>query len=273
MALYGWPNCPSLVQQQLQQSVHETQALLADNLAGIYLHGSLALGSFNPAASDLDLLVVSRHPLSADTKRHAIEQLLRRSLQPRPIEISFLRQADLRPWRHPTPFDLHYSEMWRANYERELAADAWRFWNDIQRSDPDLAAHITVLGHRGICLAGAPIAAVFPAVPRDDYVASVIEDVLSALAHIAEHPAYAILNACRTYAYLRDDQIYSKDEGGAWALRALPVEWRGVVAIALAAYRGEEPAASVDLARLEGFAAYMRATLVELASYSEGHGR
>jgi predicted nucleotidyltransferase len=265
MALYGWPNCPAQTRQQVEHCVHGLLAGLADNLAGVYLHGSLALGSFNPAGSDLDLLVVSQHPLSVDTKRRAIEQLLRLSLQPRPIEISFLRQADLRPWRHPTPFDLHYSEMWRASYERDLADEGWRSWNDTQRTDPDLAAHITVLRLGGICLTGAPIAAVFPQVPRDDYVASVMEDVLSALDTITGQPEYAILNACRTYAYLRDGHIFSKAAGGAWALRALPPEWHAPINMALTLYRGEPPGATIDSAVLEDFATYMRATLASLA--------
>jgi streptomycin 3"-adenylyltransferase len=264
MALYGWKNCPPLVQRQLDQSVHEIQTTLADNLIGIYLHGSLALGSFNPDASDIDLLVVTQHSMSLATKRRIAELLLQRSQQPRPIEISFLGQADLRPWRHPAPFDLHYSEMWRAGYERDLAGEGWRTWNDTQRYDPDLAAHVTIVSHRGIGLAGAPIADVFPAVPRRDYLASAIEDVLGALGTIADEPAYAILNACRTQAYLHDGAIRSKAEGGEWALRELPPEHRPPVAMALALYSGERPVMSVDPALLEDFAEYMRAALARL---------
>jgi len=63
MALYGWPNCPSPAQLQLEHLIHEIQMMLTDNLVGIYLHCSLALGSFNPDCSDLDLLVVSHHPM------------------------------------------------------------------------------------------------------------------------------------------------------------------------------------------------------------------
>ncbi|HJW82735.1 MAG TPA: hypothetical protein VJ754_00380, partial [Anaerolineae bacterium] len=34
--------------------------ILGENLVGVYLHGSLALGCFNPAQSGVDLLVVRR---------------------------------------------------------------------------------------------------------------------------------------------------------------------------------------------------------------------
>jgi streptomycin 3"-adenylyltransferase len=252
------------VRRQVDRCVREIQATLGDSLVGIYLHGSLALGSFNPDGSDVDLLVVSQHPLSVESKRRAIEQLLECSEHPQPIEISFLRRADLQPWRYPTPFDLHYSETWRARYARELASDAWRCWNDTQRYDPDLAAHFTILRHRGICLVGAPIADIFPEVPRHDYLASAMEDVLSALDDIAANPVYAILNACRTYAYLRDGRICSKDEGGAWALRALPLEGHRLIEEALGMYRGEQARIAIDNARLESFATYMRTTLTNL---------
>jgi hypothetical protein len=89
--------------------------------------------------------------------------------------------------------------------------------------------------------------------------------VLGALGTITDQPEYAILNACRTYAYLRDGHIFSKDEGGAWALRALPPERHAPIAMALALYRGERPAATIASAVLEDFATYMRATLARRA--------
>src|SRR5205085_2785098 len=96
---------------------------------------------------------------------------------PHPIEISFLAQANLRPWRHPTPFDFHYSESWRQRYEQELAGGDRRRWNEEPGTDPDLAAHITITNHRGLCLYGAPIQHVFPPVPEEDYVDSIIGDL------------------------------------------------------------------------------------------------
>lgn len=33
---------------------------LSDSVIGIYLHGSMAMGCFNPAQSDIDLLVITR---------------------------------------------------------------------------------------------------------------------------------------------------------------------------------------------------------------------
>jgi len=190
---------------------------LGESLVGIYLHGSLAMGGFNPARSDLDLLVVTERPLTAESKRRLIAVLLQLPGKPRPIEISFLSRGDLRPWRHPTPYQLHYSEDWRSRYEELLCTEAWREQNEQQLTDPDLAAHITVLRERGVCLHGRPIREVFPEVPRADYIDAIVRDLHWAKERLAEDPVYFVLNACRVYAYLKEGRILSKAEAGAWA--------------------------------------------------------
>ena len=60
---------PEDVRPLLDRVVAGFRAILADNLVGIYLHGSLAMGEFNPLTSDVDLLVVVRDPLDLDAKR------------------------------------------------------------------------------------------------------------------------------------------------------------------------------------------------------------
>ena len=41
--------------------------MLGDELVGAYLHGSKALGDFNPRRSDIDFLVTTEHELDAET--------------------------------------------------------------------------------------------------------------------------------------------------------------------------------------------------------------
>ncbi len=213
--------------------------VLGDNLLGVYLHGSLALGCFNPRRSDIDLLAVTHRPMSAADRHAVAAALLDLSGQPYPVEISILAREQLHPWRYPTPFDFHYSEDWRGQTAAALADGSWQRWTASERGDPDLAAHITVLHARGVVLLGPPIADVFPPVPRADFVHPLRLDVLDprfGLTSLAEHPVYSLLNACRTLAYLREGAILSKAEGGAWALAALPAEHRPVIADVLAAY-------------------------------------
>ncbi len=271
MPFYGWPNCPITVREQVDLLSSTFSTLLAEQLIGIYLHGSLAMGCFNPHRSDLDLLVVTYNPMSLTTKRRIIEYLLVSSRQPHPIEISFLACSQLLPWRYPTPYDLHFSEMWRETYSRDLFSGTWQEWNSSEHYDPDLAAHITVLNARGICLTGRPVAAVFPPVPAADYRTSLASDIRDSLESIASRPVYAILNCCRTYTYLLEGHIYSKEEGGRWALGVLPAEFHDTVASALAEYRSDTWQPEWESGCLIAFATCMRRLLAPLLQ-PEGKG-
>jgi streptomycin 3"-adenylyltransferase len=215
------------------------------------------MGCFNPQRSDVDLLVVTRRRMPVDTKRRVAELLLRFWNDPCPIEISFLNESQLRPWRHPTPFDFHFGEDWREEFQQQMAGGRWRKWNDETRVDGDLAAHITVTLSRGTCLRGAPIGEVFPAVPRDDYVDSIVSDLEWAKARIAEIPVYFVLNACRVLAHLSEGLDLSKDEGGVWALAGLPVEFHRTIALALDIYRGDAEPGALRTEYLASFAAHV----------------
>ena len=119
-------DCPAEVRKQIKQLTETFKLQLAENLIGIYLHGSLAMNCFNPLRSDLDLLVVTKREMTIETTRQIAEFLLENSNLPSPFEISFLRQTDLSTWCYPTPFDFHYGENWREKFERALASGAWR---------------------------------------------------------------------------------------------------------------------------------------------------
>jgi streptomycin 3"-adenylyltransferase len=257
----GWRNCPANIRNQVEQLTGGLGELLGANLLGVYLHGSLAMGSFAPGQSDIDVLIVTRDSMDEDTRRCVGALLLHLSGSPAPIEISFLRQSDMLPWRYPTPFDLHYSEMWRAHVARDLQTGAWPAWRAPQHGDPDLAAHITVTQQRGVCLYGAPISSVFPPVPRGDYIDSIMKDVDEGLSMINNNPVYAVLNACRTLAFLREGQVLSKDEGGVWALQHAPAALHGVITAALAAYRGTHAAPQLQPQALDDFAAMLQKLL------------
>ncbi len=266
MSQYGWGACPADVRGQVQRLLDGLHAALADNLTGVYLHGSLAMACFNPARSDVDLLVVVRQAMAVEAKRDLAGLLLDVSRCPSPVEVSCLIRADIIPWRYPTPFDFHYSEAWRDAYVRDLAGDGWRGWNTARRCDEDLAAHIAVTRRRGICLYGPPAVEIFPAVPRRDFLASVLGDVLSpefGLDAVARNPVYVGLNACRTLAYLRGGEILSKDEGGVWAWQALPARFQPVLAAALAAYRDSAGDGGLSKEAAAEFASYARGELKE----------
>ncbi|MCA9835591.1 MAG: DUF4111 domain-containing protein [Trueperaceae bacterium] len=254
---YSFETCPVATKEQLNELVLRFRNTLGENLVGIYLHGSLAMASFNPDRSDLDLLAVTRNSLSGANKGILAKCLLELSRQPHPVEISLLHFAQLKHWQHPCSYDFHYSESWRKNFEAELLEDDWHRDLALTRVDPDLAAHITVLRERGLVLTGEAITRVFPEVPKKDYLASIRGDVLESLATIRENPVYTVLNACRSLAFLQDSKVRSKKEGGEWALAELP-SFCELVAAALHDYETSSQTLESAGSDLEAFASYIR---------------
>ena len=57
-------NLPRDVTETVAPLLARLPAVLDDNLVGLYLRGSLALGEFMPATSDLDLLAVTEQPVT-----------------------------------------------------------------------------------------------------------------------------------------------------------------------------------------------------------------
>ena len=231
--------------------------MLDQNLLGIYLHGSLALGGFQPGRSDIDVIVVTAQRIELETKRRCIELFLRISRMPCPPDIRFLVELDLFPYQHPLLCDLHYHEIWRENYHQELGTGTWKHWSDKAKRDPDLAVHLMVLHRYGICLSGKPIAEALPPVPERDFRDTIIKDVQVTQGKPLYDPISFVLNACRAYPYLQDGKILSKDAGGFWGLAHLPDQYHPLICQALALYRGERLGRPVGHAAWDDFAAYM----------------
>ncbi len=123
----------------------EIRTCFGAQLDGIYLHGSLATGSFQRGSSDIDLLLTVDMPPDPETVAGLRALLLTRSGHPYDIELSLLSHADRFPWRYPPPFTWHFSERWRPALEIEAAGGPAAA---MPPRDPDLAAHIAMLRAR-----------------------------------------------------------------------------------------------------------------------------
>lgn len=141
-------NAPEPIHHLLSEFVCAFRELLGERLTGVYLHGSLAMGCFNPVSSDVDLLVVVREPLSLMDKAAIGQELLRLSdMTPEHgIEMSIVTRQILCNFHHPCSYEMHFSDCNKADY----AAGSVDF--NGEKVDPDLAAHFAVTRVRGICL-------------------------------------------------------------------------------------------------------------------------
>ncbi|MGM9639448.1 MAG: aminoglycoside adenylyltransferase domain-containing protein [Butyricicoccaceae bacterium] len=228
---------PAAAAAVLEEIVRGSRAVFGDGLTGVYLHGSAAMDCFNPKTSDLDLLVVIEKPASMEEKLAFLRMLLEEDRQAPAggIELSLLRREVCAPFRHPTPFELHFSPMHRTRAGR----DPVEYVRQMRGSDPDLAAHVTILCCRGRCLYGAAVEQVFARPSPSDYFDSIWADVRGAREQILKQPVYTILNLCRVLAFVREGQVLSKREGGLWALERLPAARRRLVGAALDAYAAD----------------------------------
>jgi len=97
MTSYGWSDAPLDTRYQTNELLQAMRQVVGANLIGLYLHGSLAMGCFNPNCSDLDVIAVTAEGMAVETKRAVAAILLQQSGAPHPIEVSFLRRRDLAP--------------------------------------------------------------------------------------------------------------------------------------------------------------------------------
>jgi streptomycin 3"-adenylyltransferase len=228
----SWADCdPDL-------SRYVEQALAASGLEpiGVYVHGSLAMGCFYRAKSDVDLLVVVRESLSP-AQRERVARALAERAATRPmlgdLELSVLTERQAAEGTRE--FEVHYSAYWT---DRILAGQV-----DYAATnrDPDLAAHISVVRRRGVAVSGPAPDEVFAPVPAEEYLAAIEADLADV--DLVAEPYYGVLNACRVLMVRESGAVVSKDEGGEWALTTLPEEHRGIVQQALRCYRSARPVA------------------------------
>jgi predicted nucleotidyltransferase len=244
----GWREKVRAPKEVLEQIVDFAISLCEieqNNLIGVYLHGSLAMGCFSQGQSDIDLLVLVQEPGPSERVRAWAQQILQSSGNPAPLELSVLTRTQFTPWRHPAPFTFHFSEEWRPSLLAALNAKSECDGQQENMLDPDLAGHFTVARRRGVCVAGTPIASALPDIPWPDYLDSILRDFTWACERAQDNPVYLVLNTCRIWAAVVDQLVLSKAEGAAWAIPRLPSDIRAIVATAADLYRsgkaGERP--------------------------------
>lgn len=225
--------------------------VLNENLVGLYLHGSLAMGCFTPR-SDIDLIAVVESPMSLEAKRALIDEIS--TVGPLPakgLEMSVILREHAKNVVHPMPFELHYSPAHKGMYEAD------RGYICGGTTDRDLAAHLTMVKHRGVCLHGKPIDEVFGSIQKSYFIDALIYDIEDAKEKVVKDPVNVTLNLCRTLYFLRRGFIGSKLEGGYWCESHLPAEHQGLVAEAVKVYTDSIVSMQAGDAELISFAGYM----------------
>ena len=197
----------------------ETGDVLGENLAGLYVFGSLATGAFYRHASDIDFLILVHEPL-APAKRAALEKTLAALNGSRPtageIEVSVVQARHAKNYEHPLPLELQY--------------------NSKASAVPAQLMHVK---QRAVRLTGAEPQDAIGLIPWHAFMDSVVSEFDAKGGKIEERPAAVVFNACRT---LHDTthpsiRILSKTEAAEWALTVVPEEYKPTIEAALEAHR------------------------------------
>ena len=236
----------------LDEIVNQSKEVLTTNLTGVYLHGSMAMGCFNPDKSDIDLIIVIESDISNAQKSILMKHIvsLNEQAPPKGLEISVVKREYCAPFVYPTPFELHFSPA----HLQWFQDDPQGYIEKMNGEDIDLAAHFTIIKNYGVTLWGEKIETVFAPVPRQDYLDSICADVENAAEDILEEPIYIMLNLCRILAFVRDGVYLSKEEGGKWGIKHLPSAYQSMITEALDCYTSNkemaiEKEAAIDFAK------------------------
>lgn len=210
------------IQKLLDDFTTQSRHILEDNLTGIYLHGSAVMGCFHPEKSDIDLIIVVKEEISDPIKRQFMDMVveLNKRAPKKGLELSIVKEEVCKPFVYPTPFELHFSVA-HLNWYEESPED---YVAKMKGTDKDLAAHFTIIYHRGQVLYGKEIREVFAEVSHEAYMDSIWCDIEGAVEDILESPMYMVLNLCRVLGYKEEGLILSKKEGGEWMIGQLTEE-------------------------------------------------
>lgn len=236
----------------LHRLLTDVQAILGDHFFGLYLHGSLATGDFNPDTSDIDFIVTTTDEIRG-AKFTALEAMHAQvaasdSKWAKELEGSYIPLHALR--RHDPAHAIH-PRIERGGHLR------------LEQHNSDWVIQRYILREHGVAVVGPDLEPLIDPIRPADLQRAVL-DILwwwknqledTSLVQQSGHQAYAILSMNRVLYTLQFGQIVSKPEAARWALEILDERWVRLIIHALA-WRPDE-----QLNQLSETLAFIRYTL------------
>jgi predicted nucleotidyltransferase len=159
---------------QARAVVRIVRDVASADLLGAYLYGSAIAGGLRPR-SDVDVLAVVRRPLSEGERRAIVDRLFdisgsrARRGPARPVELTVVVAAEVRPWHYPPQRELQYGEWLRDDLETGAIPGP--------TADPDIATLLTMVLAHGLSLHGPSPADLIDPVPPGDLRRGIVEGV------------------------------------------------------------------------------------------------
>jgi hypothetical protein len=225
----------------LALAVSSWRSALGRNLAGVYVHGSLSTGVFNPRTSDIDVLATTRTLTDEPANERILE--VHRAMQGRgddrwadSLDAMFVPAKALKMPRVPpiAVLELHPDEGFK-----------------VQPLGPDFMIQKRILRQHGITLFGPKIAKMVSPVTTGELREAQIGTLREWWQPQLEYPgqflrrayqAYAVLTMCRALCLLATGDVVTKPEAASWAQRGPYLwAWRLLIRSAVAYPGGSQP--------------------------------
>jgi len=215
------------VEPLLEAFASGVEGVLADDLVGVYIHGSLALGGFDPRNSDVDFLVATRDVLEPDTvaRLAALHRALGEQLDGSYVPRDVLRRFDPGRVMHP-----------------HIESRGGRLFVDHHGGETVIYRH--VLRECGLVLCGPTPRELIDPITAEGLrwgVCDILENWWRPMLENrsdelweAPYRHYAVMTMCRVRFTLETAAVVPKHEAAQWALTHLEVKWRDLISRAAA---------------------------------------
>ncbi|SNS89143.1 streptomycin 3-adenylyltransferase [Asanoa hainanensis] len=208
---------------QIERVVQLVTEVVQGDLLGAYLHGSSVMGGLRPA-SDVDVLAVTRRSLDADQRAALVAGLLPISgaaVGARPVELTVVVQAAVRPWRYPPVGDFLYGEWLRAEYRAGLVP--------APAPMPGLVLEIAVALAGDRPLVGPPPAALLDPAPTDLLERASVDGIPGLVADLRHDTRNVLLTFARIWTTLSTGAVVPKETAADYVLARLAPKHRPVL--------------------------------------------
>ena len=197
---------PDELETFLDELGRESRAILGTRLVGLYVHGSVAMGSFVPGRSDLDLVMVVDEPLGIADKSELVRLLWRLSPPEdiRGVETHVVVAANLESVELMTCSELFVSRHPGEPVTRDGGEEL------------ELFVDLAMLREESLTVIGPPPDDLIVPIDRNLVLSTMVRKMKEKLGD--EPESYAVLNAARTLVFEATGKHVSKVDGGTWAI-------------------------------------------------------
>jgi streptomycin 3"-adenylyltransferase len=233
---YSYETCTKDIKKQISDVVNVLSHSLSNNLLGLYLQGSMVLGTFDEDNSDIDMIGVVDNPLASKEKIELGSKLLSIDKKPCLIEVDIFTKGNLIPWQYPPVCNFYFSDYFSEQYKQFLLGE--NLSHRLLTSNANTTNSTPCLKltkEKGICLYGMRADKLITDIPNSD-----IWDAISSGSHDLDaasdndsHRPFAILTLCRILSYRETGEIFSKQEAAFWAMGVLPEIFSPIISNAL----------------------------------------